>query len=64
MDLTKDFRLVIVGAGAQWTINEKRILKFKKRFVKYVQFGEIENKLVELKSKIIKVYEEKKTRTK
>ena len=32
----------------------------KKRFVKYVQFAEIENKLVELNSKIINVYEEKK----
>ena len=57
-DLTKDFRLVIVGAGSQWTINKKRNLKFKKKvFVKYVQFAEIENKLVKLNSKIIKAYE-------
>ena len=47
-DLTKDFRLVIVGAGTQWTIIEKWIWKFKKRFVSYIQISEIETKLEKL----------------
>ena len=36
---------------------KSEIWNSKKVFVKYVQFAEIENKLVKLNSKIIKAYE-------